>query len=159
MTLTYLPYDPDWVAGIRNGGPDANGMPAEHAISDGEGLPCRNCLCDIPKGTEMLILAACPFPEPQPYAETGPIFLCADCAPYAGGALPPVLADRKECLLKAYSADNRIIYGTGQITPTEQVASYAEHLLSDPKVAYVDARSATNNCFTLRIKRRNAANL
>ena len=153
MTLTYTPYDPDWVANIRGGGPDAYGNPAETSISDGSGLPCRHCLCDIPRGAAMLIVAARPFPDLQPYAETGPIFLCADCDAYRGEGLPPVLASRKECLLKAYGEDNRIIYGTGQITPTSQVATYAEHLLSDPKVAYVDARSATNNCFTLRIKR------
>ena len=153
MKLTYLPYDSNWVASIRGGGPDAYGNPAERSTSDGSGLPCRHCLCDIPKGADMLILAACPFPDLQPYAETGPIFLCADCELYAGEGLPPVLASRKERLLKAYGTDNRIIYGTGQITPTSQVSAYAEHLLSDPKVAYVDARSATNNCFTLRIKR------
>lgn len=153
MTVTYMPYDTDWVAKIRNGGGDAYGNPAEHATSDGSGLPCRHCLCDIPKGAQMLIMAARPFPDLQPYAETGPIFLCADCAPYKGEGLPPVLADRTECLLKAYGQDNRIIYGTGQITPTSQVQAYAEHLLSDASVAYVDARSATNNCFTLRIKR------
>lgn len=153
MTLRYLPYDPDWVASIRNGGPDAYGLPAERSISDGGGNPCRHCLCDIPKGAEMLILAARPFPELQPYAETGPIFLCADCAPYQGEGLPPVLASRAECLLKAYGVDNRIIYGTGQITPTDQIIACCERLLTDPKVAYVDARSATNNCFALRIKR------
>ncbi len=154
MTLTYLPYDPDWVASIRAGGPDAYGLPAERAISDGGGNPCRHCLCDIPKDTKMLIMAARPFPDPQPYAETGPIFLCDDCAPYAGDDLPPVLASRAECLLKAYGADNRIIYGTGQITQTADIETYCETLLTDPKVAYVDARSATNNCFTLRITRR-----
>ncbi len=153
MKLNYIPYDTDWVASIRKGGPDAYGNEAEQTISDGSGLPCRYCLCDIPKDAPMLTAAACPFPELQPYAETGPIFLCADCAPYEREGMPPVLAGRKECLLKAYGADNRIIYGTGQITSTKAVDAYAKHLLSDPKVAYVDARSATNNCFTLRIKR------
>ncbi|WP_456389287.1 DUF1203 domain-containing protein [Profundibacter sp.] len=155
MSLTYLPYDPDWVASIRAGGPDAYGLPAERTVSDGAGKPCRNCLCDIPKGAEMLIMAARPFPDPQPYAETGPIFFCAGCAPYQGDDLPPVLATRKECLLKAYGTDNRIIYGTGQITPTGEIETYCEALLTDPKVAYVDARSASNNCFTLRIRRKN----
>ena len=154
MTVQYHPYDADWVASIRAGGPDAYGMPAEHSISDGGGNPCRHCLCDIPKGAKMLIMAACPFPAPQPYAETGPIFLCAECAPYTGEGMPPVLASRTECLLKAYGSDNRIVYGTGQITATNQIEAYCEHLLTDPKVAYVDARSATNNCFTLRITHR-----
>ena len=158
MSLKFLAYDPEWVATIRAGGPDAYGNPAEQTVSDGSGLPCRHCLCDIPKGAEMLIMAARPFPDLQPYAETGPIFLCADCAPYVGDdteqGLPPVLASRKDCLLKAYGADNRIIYGTSQITMRAQIIAYCEVLLSEPKVAYVDARSSTNNCFTLRIKRK-----
>ncbi len=158
MPLTYLPYDTGWVARLRAGGRDAYGLPAERTISDGGGNPCRHCLNDIPMGAPMLICAARPFPDPQPYAETGPIFLCADdCAPYRGKALPPVLASRTECLLKAYGADNRIIYGSGQITLTDEIESYCETLLSDAKVAYVDARSASNNCFTLRIRRRNDA--
>lgn len=159
MPLTYLPYDPAWVASLRAGGTDAYGLPAERTVSDGGGNPCRHCLCDIPKGVAMLICAARPFPEPQPYAETGPIFLCADCAPYQEGAMPPVLANRTECLLKAYGADNRIIYGSGQITPTDEIERYCETLFMDAKVAYVDARSASNNCFTLRIKRADDANL
>ena len=155
MTLTYLPYDPDWVASIRAGGTDAYGLPAEHTVSDGGGNPCRHCLKDIPKGDAMLIVAARPFTKLQPYAETGPIFLCGDdCAPYQDAGMPSVLARRERTLLKAYSADERIIYGTGQITPMSQVEAYVETLLTDPKVAYVDARSATNNCFTLRITRR-----
>ena len=155
MSLTYQPYDANWVANIRSGGPDAYGLPAEQTTSDGGGNPCRYCLCDIPKGAPMLICAARPFPAPQPYAETGPIFLCGEeCAPYQGDDLPPVLVSREQCLLKAYDADNRIIYGTGQITPTSEIEAYVKALLSDAKVAYVDARSATNNCFTLRITRR-----
>jgi len=102
----------------------------------------------------MLIVAARPFSRLQPYAETGPIFLCAeDCAPYAGGTMRPVLARRTECLLKAYDETQRIIYGTGRITPMHEVEAYCETLLSDAKVAFVDARSATNTCFTLRITR------
>ncbi len=31
----------------RDRAPDANGMPAERAVSDGGGNPCRHCLRDI----------------------------------------------------------------------------------------------------------------
>ena len=65
-----------------------------------------------------------------------------------------VVARRAECLLKSYGADNRIIYGTGQVARMADIETYCETLLTDPKTAYVDARSATNNCFTLRITRR-----
>jgi hypothetical protein len=154
MTITFHAYDPAFVRSVRAGGPDANGQPAERAVSDGQGKPCRACLRNIPAGAGMLILAARPFPAPQPYAETGPIFLCADdCDRWRQDGVPPILTTSPDYLLKAYSADDRIIYGTGQVTPKNQITGYAESLFSDPKVAYVDVRSARNNCFQTRITR------
>ena len=154
MKLTYEPYDQKTVEQLRAGGPDAYGMPAELAVSDGAGNPCRSCLNDVPKGEEMLICAARPFADAQPYAETGPIFLCArKCSPYAGSDLPPILTTSPDYLLKAYGGDGRIIYGTGQITKTEEIHQYAGELLSRDDVAYVDVRSARNNCFQTRISR------
>ena len=154
-TVTFHPYDQHFVDAIRAGGPDANGQPAERAMSDGGGNPCRCCLRDIPKGTPMLILAARPFPAPQPYAETGPIFLCADpCEPWASAGVPPVLATRPEYLLKGYSDADRIVYGTGAVVPAGDLESYAAALLSRDEVAYVDVRSARNNCFQARITRK-----
>lgn len=154
MKLRYLPYDPAFVAHMRAGGGDAYGKPAERLVSDGGGVPCRSCLRDVPAGTEYLILAARPFPELQPYAETGPIFLCADaCAPWAGRALPPILATSPDYLLKGYDSDHRIVYGTGRITPAGEIACYAGELLLRPEIAFVDVRSARNNCFQTRIVR------
>ncbi|MEM7642433.1 MAG: DUF1203 domain-containing protein, partial [Pseudomonadota bacterium] len=87
--MIFEPYDPTFVAAIRAGGPDANGRPAERAISNGNGNPCRACLRNIDAGDPMLILAARPFPELQPYAETGPIFLHAEaCAPWQDDGIP-----------------------------------------------------------------------
>ena len=152
MTLTYLPFDAETVANLRAGGPDAYGNPAERVISDGHGNPCRFCLCNIPAGVEMLICAARPFNALQPYAETGPIFLCADaCTPHDGVTFPPVLTTSPDYLVKAYDRNERIIYGTGQVTPSDQIAEYASALFERDAVAYVDVRSARNNCFLTRI--------
>jgi len=152
MDIRYLPYDAATVASLRNGGPDAYGMTAERVVSDGEGTPCRSCLRDVPKGAEMLICAAMPFPSVQPYAETGPIFLCADaCQSWDGQGVPPILTTSPDYLLKAYSADYRIIYGTGKITLARDLAEYAAALLARDDVAFVDVRSARNNCFQTRI--------
>ncbi|MGI3185536.1 DUF1203 domain-containing protein [Nioella aestuarii] len=152
MQLVFHPLDPAFVTSVRSGGPDANGQPAETAISDGQGVPCRSCLRDVPQGEPYLILAARPFPKPQPYAELGPIFLCAgDCSPWDGPGLPPILHTSPDYLLKAYCRDDRIIYGTGQITRSSEIESYAAQLLSRGDVAYVDVRSARNNCFQTRI--------
>lgn len=152
--MHYHPYEQNFVDHIRKGGADANGQPAERAISDGQGKPCRSCLNTIPEGAAMLILAARPFPQPQPYAETGPIFLCAEhCAPYAGENVPPVLTSSPDYLMKAYSADNRIVGGTGRITPADEIDAYGTTLFERPEVAYIDVRSARNNCFLTRITR------
>ena len=152
MTLQFHPLDSDFVAAIRAGGPDAYGNRAEHAVSDGTGNPCRHCLCPIPGGAGMLILAARPFPALQPYAETGPIFLCAeDCAPWQGDGVPEIATMAPDYLLKGYNAENRIVYGSGKVVPAGEVSAYAAELLRDPCIAYVDLRSARNNCFQTRI--------
>ena len=148
------PYDPAFVARVRGGGPDDYGRPAERAVSDGEGVPCRSCLAQVPAGQEYLIVAARPFPQVQPYAETGPIFLCADeCTPWDGEGVPPVLTSAPDYLLKAYSADQRIVYGTGGVVVETELAARAETLLASPGIAFVDVRSARNNCFQARITR------
>ncbi len=104
----------------------------------------------------MLILAHRPFPAPQPYAELGPIFLCADAArchaPAPSDALPEVLAS-PEYIVRGYSAEHRIVYGTGAVVPTERIAAEAGARLADSRVAYVHVRSARNNCYQLRIDR------
>lgn len=137
---------------IRNGDPDANGQTPEKSVSDGGGDPCRCCLKDIPKDRGMLIFAHRPFEIINPYAEVGPVFICADCVPYdKPNEIPPVLATRPRHLLKGYSADDRIVYGTGEIVEPDQLQRYLGQTFKNPKVRYVHVRSATNNCFTLRI--------
>ena len=67
--------------------------------------------------------------------------------------MPPVLTTSPDYLLKGYSAGHRIVYGTGRIVPAGEVPAYAVQVLGDPHVAFVDVRSARNNCFLLRIRR------
>lgn len=143
-----------WVRAVQAGGADDYGLAPERALSDGDGNPCRHCLHDIPKGAAMLVLAHRPFPQPQPYAETGPIFLCADaCAAWEGPGLPPVLGTSPDYLLRGYGPDDRIVYGSGGVVPTAELPARAGALLSDPRIAYVHVRSARNNCFQARIER------
>ncbi|MBR7560245.1 DUF1203 domain-containing protein, partial [Mycobacterium tuberculosis] len=69
---------------------DANGQTPETHVSDGDGTPCRHCLQNVKAGDKYLILSHRPFPAPQPYAETGPIFLHAEaCERYAETADMP----------------------------------------------------------------------
>lgn len=151
--ITALPTDQ--VEAYRNGAPDAYGNPPEQAISDGGGNPCRHCLTYIPKGKEMLVLAHRPFPQAQPYAETGPIFLCAEsCRRHDDAAqLPEALTASPSYLIKGYGADDRIVYGTGIITPQAQLQDAAKAIFARADVSYIHIRSARNNCYQARIDR------
>lgn len=136
------------------GGMDAHGQSPERSVSDGGGNPCRHCLKDIPEGSKMLILAHRPFDGLHPYAETGPIFLCAEpCAQGSAASCPEILQSSPDYLLKGYSADDRIVYGTGAVIKSEEVEPYATQVFDDPQVAYIHVRSARNNCYQVRIER------
>jgi len=153
--FTALPTDE--VRALQSGGPDAYGNTPERAVSDGQGNPCRHCLRQIPEGAAMLILAHRPFPALQPYAETGPIFLCADACERGGGAEVPGALASPEYLIKGYSGDDRIVYGTGAVVATGTIPDRAAALLEDARIAYVHVRSARNNCYQARIDRAPAA--
>jgi len=151
IKFTAMPTDV--VQALRAGGPDANGQPAERAVSNGTGNPCRHCLTFIPDGKEMLVLNHRPFNSVQPYAETGPLFVCADdCERWEGDGEPPIFSAEGEArLLKGYSPDDRIVYGLGRIVDPSDIPEQARTVLNDPRVSYVHVRSSTNNCFTCRI--------
>jgi hypothetical protein len=152
----FLALPTEAVRALREGGRDANGQVAERHLAEGAGNPCRHCLAEIAAGAPMLVLAWRPFPAPQPYAELGPIFLHAeDCPRWEGaaGAVPPMLLGRDRLLIRGYGANHRIVYGTGQVVATRDLAAAAEDLLGRGEVAYLHARSAANNCYQCRIER------
>lgn len=138
---------------FQNGEADAYGLVPERRTSDGDGVPCRHCLKDVAAGEDYLILAYRPFPALQPYAETGPIFLHAGPCERAADveAIPPMLAKRKAHLIKGYGADDRIVYGTGQVVTSGDLETEAAKVLDRADVAYVHVRSSVNNCYTCRI--------
>ena len=151
--MRFSPIPTPLVRAYQSGGLDANGQVPERQISDGDGNPCRHCLDLIPKGAEMLVLAHRPFPAPQPYAEVGPIFLCADACEAGGGAAMPQILESPTYIVRGYGPDDRIVYGTGAVVATETLPEEAARRLADPRIAYVHVRSARNNCFQVRIDR------
>jgi hypothetical protein len=153
MTPIFVPMPTDTVRALQAGGPDANGQRPERQVSRGSGNPCRHCLNMIPEGAPMLVLAHRPFPALQPYAEVGPIFLCADACEAGGGAALPAILTSPDYIVRGYGADDRIVYGTGAVTPTPDLIARAAVLFSDPDVAYVHVRSARNTCYQVRIER------
>lgn len=151
--MHYVAMPTDVARHYQAGGKDANGQVPERAVSDGDGNPCRHCLGMIPLGAGMLILSHRPFPAPQPYAEVGPIFLCAEACQRGGGAALPEMLAAPDYIVRGYGADDRIVYGTGGVVATEAIAERAEALFADPRVAYLHVRSARYNCYHCRIDR------
>lgn len=151
--MRFVAIPTDQAQEFRAGGADANGQVPERKRSEGGGNPCRHCLRMIPAGAGMLVLAYRPFPAPQPYAEVGPIFLCADPCEAGGGAGLPAMLAAPDYILRGYGNDDRIIYGTGGVVATAAIPARAAELLADPAVAYVHVRSARNNCYQCRIER------
>ena len=141
------------IRAYRSGTADANGQTPERHIAQGAGNPCRHCLALIPEGAPMLVLAHRPFPAPQPYAEIGPIFLCADACANGSTQILPKMLDSPDYIIRAYGKDDRILYGTGAVVPTTSLTAEAEARFTDPRVAYVHIRSARNNCFQCRVDR------
>jgi hypothetical protein len=137
----------------QSGGLDANGQLPERRVTVSEGYPCRHCLKLIRKGAGVLILAHRPFGALQPYAEVGPIFLCADACEAGGGEELPEFLSSPQYIVRGYSADERIVYGTGAVVPTPDILARAAALFENPGVDFVHVRSATNNCFHCRIDR------
>ena len=151
--LRFLPIPTETVRAYQAGGVDSYGLLPERKVSDGGGNPCRHCLRMIPEGKGMLVLAHRPFGSVQPYAETGPIFLCADACMAGGGAEVPEILASSDYIVRGYGADERIVYGTGGVVPTARIPARAAEVLEMPGVEFVHVRSARNNCFQLRIER------
>jgi hypothetical protein len=154
MTIRFTALPTENVRALQHGAPDAYGFTPERKVSDGDGVPCRHCLRNVAAGEEYLILAYRPFPALQPYAETGPIFLHArECERADEGEELPQILTSPDYIVRGYSADDRIVYGTGAVVPTAEVPARAEALLKRPDIAYVHMRSARNNCYQCRIER------
>ena len=68
----------------------------------------------------------------------------------AGEGVPPCL-DSPAYLARGYGADERIVYGTGEVVALADLPVLAKALLTDARVAFVHVRSASNNCWQARI--------
>ena len=153
-TIQFIAIPTEIAASYRAGEPDANGQLPERHIAQSDGVPCRHCLQMIEIGQPYLIVGHRPFPEPQPYAEVGPIFLHAEqCERGGETAEIPATMYSPSYIVRGYNAENRIIYGTGSVVSTPEVPEHATKLLERHDVSYLHVRSAANNCFTCRIER------
>jgi hypothetical protein len=150
--IRFVAMPTEEVLALQAGGADAHGQKPERLISDGDGVPCRHCLTRVAKGEPYLVLAYRPFPNDQPYAETGPIFIHANACPrFEGGAVPEILTERPEFVMRGYDARDRIVYDSCTIVPGDRIVEDAARLLELPKVEYLHVRARTSTCYQCRV--------
>jgi hypothetical protein len=138
---------------LRAGGLDANGQAPIATKAEGGANPCRHCLGLIADGDTKLVLSYCPFDAPQPYAETGPIFLHqADCVRYDSTEPPRWFAFLDPAAIRGYGTDHWIRYDTGRVVRGGELGEAASAILSDASIAYVHIHSKFG-CFQCRVDR------
>ncbi len=138
---------------LQAGGPDANQQSPQHLLADAGANPCRHCLQLVPEGKDLLVLSYRPFDAPQPYAETGPIFLHGEhCDRYVSDRLPDWFAHMDPAIIRGYTADDWIAYETGEVVRGVELEDKCRAILADENIAYVHIRSRFN-CFQCRVER------
>jgi hypothetical protein len=144
---------------------DDAGNPPRPMTDDEGGSPLRCCLRPIRPGERVALVSYAPLrrwaretgAEPGPYNELGPVFIHAEpCAGPADAGYPAAVHGSRR-VLRAYSADGRIL--GGRLTEPEEVgspesaASVVAGAFADPDVALLHVRAVEFGCFTFEIRR------
>ena len=154
MSIVYTPVPTGIADHLRKGKPDSYGLLPETQVSDGGSNPCRHCLKMIPEGEPFLVVAHRPFDTLNPYTETGPIFLCkTPCERPSDLTAKPETMNSPTYIVRGYDRNERIVYGTGSVIATPDIPERAAALFRDESIAFIHVRSASNNCFHVRIDR------
>jgi hypothetical protein len=126
----------------------------DHAIVDVDApaaYPCRHCLHWAQPGERVILFPFASIEPGHPYSETGPIFVHEKpCEKYTTTDEYP--ADfRTGRVLRAYDAQQNMIDAV--VADGEEPESVIEKLLGNPETAFLQVRSVSRGCFTMRIER------
>jgi hypothetical protein len=124
-----------------------------HRVEGGGAYPCRHCLGLVEEGRDAL-LASYHLARPLgAYWTPSPIFVHADQCPRFDevGVLPDFM--RHAILsLRAYDADDMMIYDLSDVAPGAEVDPLIERSLSDPRTRYANIHTAQYGCFLCRVE-------
>jgi hypothetical protein len=143
---------------------DAGNAPVLLTDTAGGG-PLRCCLRRIRPGEQVALVSYAPLrrwaretgADPGPYDEVGPVFIhLGECGGPDGTGYPGTFATSAR-VLRAYSADGRILGGRlveadpdGSPVPVESALA---EMFADPAVAFVHGRALEFGCFTFEVRR------
>jgi Protein of unknown function (DUF1203) len=121
------------------------------AVDSPTGYPCRHCLRWAQPGERVILFPFASIESGHPYSEIGPIFVHEQaCERYSAAHEFP--ADfRHGRVLRAYDAQLNMIDAI--VVNGEAPEAVIEKLLRNPEASFLQARSVTRGCFTMRIER------
>ncbi len=144
---------------------DDAGNPPRLLTDDEGGSPLRCCLRPAEPGEQIALVSYAPLrrwaretgARPGPYDEVGPVFVHARSCPGPDGTGYPGWLAAGRRVLRAYSADGRILGGRlidpdPACSPVPAESALAQ-LFTDPEVALVHARAVEFGCFTFEVRR------
>jgi hypothetical protein len=130
-----------------------------------DGAPLRCCLRRSAPGERLLLVSYAPLRRwaaetgaaPGAYDECGPVFVHAEeCAGQAGDGVQPVGMHGARRLLRAYSADGRILGGTlveSSGTDWSELDVPLRKVFGDERVTVVHVRAVEHGCFLMEARR------
>src|SRR4051812_17557489 len=131
----------------------ANGA-SDHAlvaVDSPTGYPCRHCLRWAQPGERVILFTFASVEPGRPYSESGPIFVHEKpCARYSATHEFP--SDfRNGRVLRAYDGEQNMIDAI--VVDGETPEAVIEKLFQNPDTAFLQARSVSRGCFTMKIER------
>jgi hypothetical protein len=129
------------------GAPDHRTVKAESPNA----LPCRHCLQWAKPGELMVLFPFQSISSGHPYAESGPIFVHAEpCARYQ--AMHEYPADFREGrVVRAYNSQEDMI--DAEVVNGTEPEAIIEKFLQNPETDFIQVRSVSRGCFTMKIER------
>jgi hypothetical protein len=144
---------------------DDAGHPPRIMTDETGGSPLRCCLRPIRPGERVALVSYAPLcrwaqqtgARPGPYDEVGPVFIHPEPCPGPDGTGYPTALAGSRRVLRAYSADGRIIAGrlagADELSDAASAGAVLTEMFADPDVALVHARAVEFGCFTFEIRR------
>ncbi len=158
MNYRILPLASEFQRRVRSTGTDDLGQPVQRFVSTEGGEPLRDVLRRAHPGEELLAASYCPFAQPGPFKEYGPVYLLAnESTESSRAAALPVTGDATDryfsdsLVLRAYDESGAI--RAARHVEAEKAETAIGELLEARETRFVDARFPTYGCYALRIVR------
>jgi hypothetical protein len=153
-TFRCVPIETTVADRFRKTGVDDGGNTVRWEIADHDGYPCRHCLRETRTGQKVLLGSYHLLRPRGIYWTPSPVFVhSASCIRYDRDNEIPEIVRNRLVSVRAYGADDMVIYGLGDVGDGREVDGIVERCLSESRTAYVNVHTARPGCLLCTIER------